>query len=49
MKKPTLVTAIAILISALMVPVAGAQLSPEYAEWDEGPAGFLNEYQRSSA
>jgi len=32
---------IAFILAALMTPLAEAQLSQEYADWEDGPAGFL--------
>jgi len=41
MRRQRLVVLFCFTIAVLLVPVAGAQLSGDYADWAEGPEGFL--------
>ncbi len=41
MRRQRLVVLFCFTLAVLLVPVAGAQLSGDYADWAEGPEGFL--------
>ena len=41
MRRQRLIVLFFFVLTVLLVPIAGAQLSEEYADWADGPEGFL--------